>query len=104
MAGEIIQASNIDDAERQIVSIYKLKSLNFRFITKEEYEAIDKSEREDSDNHLNLERLGKDTKIVDLAYYKFIENRETAFRIDLIDEHQKLKKQLFFIVLPREDQ
>ena len=101
MAGEIIQAHTVEDAERQLMSIYKVKSHHIRTITKEDYDKIGKSEREDSDNHLNLERLGKSTKIVDLAYYKFIKNRETAYRIDLIDENQKLKKQLFFIVLPR---
>jgi hypothetical protein len=104
MAGEIIQAQSVDDAERQIMAIYKAKSIDLRMITEEEYEKIDKSEREDSDNHLNIDRLGVDTKIVDLAYYKFIENRETAYRVDLIDEHQKVKKQLYFITLPREDQ
>jgi hypothetical protein len=104
MSGEIIQAQTVDDAERQIMSIYKRKSIDLKEITREEYEAIDKSEREDSDNHLNIERLGKDTKIVDLAYYKFLENRWTAYRIDLIDENQKIKKQLYFKLLPREDQ
>ncbi len=104
MAGEIIQAENIESAERQLMAIYKAKSIDIQQMTKEEYEAINKSEREDSDNHLNIERLGQDTKIVDLAYYKFIEDRWTAYRIDLIDEHQKVKKQLYFKALPREDQ
>lgn len=104
MAGEIIQAENVESAERQIMAIYKAKSLDVQPMTKEGYEAVDKSEREDSDNHLNIERLGNDTKIVDLAYYKFLENRWTAYRIDLIDVNQKLKKQLYFKLLPREDQ
>lgn len=104
MAGEIIQAQNVESAERQIKAIYEKKSISMRDITREEYEAYDKSEREDSDNHLNIERLGKDTKIVDLAYYKFLPEQETAYRIDLIDEMQKVKKQLFFVVVPREDQ
>ncbi|MFC1655899.1 hypothetical protein ACFL3C_03455 [Patescibacteria group bacterium] len=104
MAGEIIQAENVESAERQLMAIYNAKSIEVKEITQEEYEAVDKSEREDSDNHLNIDRLGQDTKIVDLAYYKFLEDRWTAFRIDLVDEHQKVKKQLYFKALPREDQ
>lgn len=101
MAGEIIQANNVEEAIDQLMTIYDQKSIKMRDITREEYESIDKSEREDSDNHLNLERLGKDTKIADLAYYKFLDNRETAYRIDLIDENKKVKKQLFFVILPK---
>lgn len=104
MAGEIIQANNTEEAVNQIMSIYKKKSIKMRDITQEEYESIEKSEHEDSDNHLNLERLGKDTKIVDLAHYKYLPNRETAYRIDLIDENHNLKKQLFFAILPKIDQ
>jgi hypothetical protein len=104
MAGEIIQAENVESAERQLMAIYNAKSIEVKEMTQQEYEAIDKSEREDSDNHLNIDRLGQDTKIVDLAYYKFIGNRWTAYRIDLIDINQKLKKQLYFKALPREDQ
>jgi hypothetical protein len=101
MAGEIIQANNVEEAVDQLMTIYEQKSIKMRDITRDEYESINKSEREDSDNHLNLDRLGKDTKIVDLAYYKFLENRETAYRIDLIDENKKVKKQLFFVILPK---
>lgn len=103
MAGEIIKANNVEEAEHQLMAIYNAKSIWVKPITREEYESFDQSEREDSDNHLNLERLGKDTLIADLAYYKFLENRETAFRIDLVDQTQKVKKQLFFKLLPRED-
>jgi len=103
MPGEIIKANNVEEAEKQLMKIYEAKSIWVKPITREEYEEIDKSEREDSDNHLNIERLGKETLIADLAYYKFLENRETAFRIDLIDQNQKVKKQLFFKLLPRED-
>lgn len=101
MAGEIIQANNVEEAVDQLMTIYKDKSIKMRDITREEYESFEKSEREDSDNHLNLERLGKDTKIADLAYYKFLPNRETAYRIDLIDENKKVKKQLYFVILPK---
>ncbi len=103
MAGEIIKANNVEEAEQQLMAIYNAKSIWVKPITREEYESYDKSEREDSDNHLNLDRLGKDTLIADLAYYKFLKNRETAFRIDLVDQTQKVKKQLFFKLLPRED-
>ncbi len=102
MAGEIIKALTVGDAEKQILAIYHSQSITLDMITREEYEAYEESEREDSDNHLNIERLGKDTKIVDLAYYKYLPERKTAYRIDLVDENQKLEKQLFFVTLPRE--
>lgn len=104
MAGEIIKAETTDEAQKQLLAIYQAKSITFDMITRERYENYDLSEHEDSDNHLNLERLGKDTKIVDLAYYKFLPERKTAYRIDFINEDQKLKLQLFFVTLPREDQ
>ena len=103
MAGEIIKANNVEEAEQQLMAIYNAKSIWVKDITREEYESYEQSEREDSDNHLNIERLGHDTLIADLAYYKFLENRETAYRIDLVDQNQKVKKQLFFKTLPRED-
>lgn len=104
MAGEIIQANNVEEAESQLMAIYDAKSIWIKDLTREEYEAFEPSEREDSDNHLNIERLGKDTLIADLAYYKFLPDRETAFRIDLVDQNQKVKKQLFFKTLPQIDQ
>lgn len=104
MAGEIIQANNVEEAESQLMAIYEAKSIWVKNLTRKEYEAFEQSEREDSDNHLNIERLGKDTLIVDLAYYKFLPDRETAFRVDLINQNQKVKKQLYFKTLPREDQ
>lgn len=103
MTEDLVQANNVDEAEKQVMKHYEAKSIRIDPMTREEYEALDKSEHEESDNHLNLERLGKDTLIADIAYYKFMENRETAFRIDLIDEKQKVKKQLYFKTLPRED-
>lgn len=104
MAGEIIKANNVEEAEQQLMAIYEAKSIWVKPLTREEYEAFEQSEHEDTDNHLNIERLGHDTLIADLAYSKFLENRETAFRIDLVDQNQKVKKQLYFKSLPREDQ
>ena len=103
MPNEIIQATNVEDAEMQILAIYRSRSIRLDEITQKKYESFDVSEREDSDNHLNLDRLGNGTRIVDLAYYKFLPKRETAYRIDLIDDKQHVKKQLYFISLPRED-
>lgn len=103
MPGEIITAQTVEEAEKQLLAIYNAKSISLDTITREEYEEYDKSEHEDSDNHLNLERLGKDTKIVDLAYYKFLPNQKTAYRIDLVNEDKKVLKQLFFVLTPREN-
>jgi len=103
MSGEIIKADTLEEAERQITSIYKLKSLEFEMITKPDYFKIEKQERPDSDNHLNLERLGKDTKFVDIAYYKYLPERWEAYRIELVDESKKSQKMLFFKILPRTD-
>jgi len=103
MAGEIIHANTLEEAEQQIISIYKQKSKEFQTISKPDYYKIEKQERADSDNHLNIERLGKDTKFVDLAYYKYLPERWEAYRIELVDELSKVQKNLFFKILPRED-
>lgn len=103
MPGEIITAQTIEEAEKQLIAIYQAKSITLDMIDREEYESHKESEHEDSDNHLNIDRLGKDTKIVDLAYYKFLPNQKTAYRIDLINEDKKVLKQLFFVLTPRED-
>ncbi|MBN1494560.1 hypothetical protein JW911_02345 [Candidatus Peregrinibacteria bacterium] len=103
MAGEIIKANTLKEAEEQIISIYKYKSVEFIPATKEEYDKTEQSERTDSDNHINLERLGKDTKFVDLAYYKYLNDKWEIYRIDLADEEKKVQKQLYFKILPRSD-
>jgi spore coat polysaccharide biosynthesis protein SpsF (cytidylyltransferase family) len=103
MAGEIIKADTLEEAENQIISIYKQKSIEFEFITKPDYFKIQKQERPDSDNHLNPERLGTDTKFVDFAFYKYLPERWEAWRIELIDETLKPQKTLFFKILPRLD-
>lgn len=84
MAGEIITAKTLQEGLQQLHEIYKSKTKALIPITKDDYEKIQKSEREDSDNHLNLQRLGKETDVIDLAYYKFLPNHQTAFRINMI--------------------
>ncbi len=97
MAGETITAQTLDEGLEQIRQIYSSKSNDFRIITQEEYENIQKSEREDSDNHLNLKRLGTDTEVVDLAYYKYLPDHQTAYRVVLIHSDGVSKLTDYFI-------
>ena len=83
MAGEIITATTLEEGKEELRSIYKLDTIDFKEITQEEYEAIERDEREDSDNHLNIEKLGQEATVIDLAYYKYLPERQIAYRIIL---------------------
>jgi len=100
MAGEIITSKTLEEAKKELREIYQTKTHQFKEITKEEYEAFEKDEREDSDNHLNLERLeSKESEVIDLAYYKYLPDRKTAYRINLMNQ-QGEKLEDYFIVVP----
>lgn len=83
MPGEIITATNLKDAKEELRNIYKAEANRFKEISKEEYEALEHDEREDSDNHLNLEKLGEEADVIDLAHYKYLPDRQVAYRIIL---------------------
>ncbi|MDA1060267.1 MAG: hypothetical protein O3B47_00545 [bacterium] len=83
MAGEILRSTNLKDAKEELRNIYKEKSNEFSEISKEDYEKLEPSEREDSDNHLNEEKLAKEADVIDLAYYKYLPDRKVAYRIIL---------------------
>lgn len=89
MSGEYIQSKTIEDYWNQLKLIYKQKSDDWKDIDSEEYNRIEKSEREDSDNHLNEERLSKDTEVIDICHYKYLPDRWMAFHIKVIDKNQK---------------
>jgi len=99
MPGEIITAKSLEEGKLQLRDIYKKKSQHFEEITKDVYLAYDTDEREDSDNHLNEERLEKgESEVIDLAYYKFLPDRKTAYRIILKDKQGKEMEDYFVIV------
>ena len=98
MSGEYIQSDTIEDYWDQLKAIYKNQSTDWEDITAEDYDTIEHSEREDSDNHLNEERLGKDTQVIDLCHYKFMPDRYAAYHVRIIhkdgtdkDHYFKLK-------------
>ena len=72
MAGEYIQSDTIEQYWKELKGIYREKAGDWKDISAEEYNGIERSEREDSDNHLNEERLGKDTQVIDVCKYKFL--------------------------------
>lgn len=99
MPDEIITAKTLPKAKQELRNIYKVKSSKFKEITKKEYESYDTDEREDSDNHLNLEKLGKKADVIDLAYYKYLPDRQVAYRIILKSKSGK-EMEDYFIVVP----
>jgi hypothetical protein len=100
MSGEIITAETLIDAKEELRNIYKAKSNQFKEISKTQYEEIEKSEREDSDNHLNLERLKKgESKVIDLAYYKYLEDRQVAYKI-ILRESNGDEMEDYFTLIP----
>lgn len=101
MAGEYYIANTLEEARKQLREVYKLSSDLFEDITKEDYEKIDKSERIDSDNHYNLERLKKDfTKATDQTFYKYLEDRKIAYHVKYIDKDGN-EAHDYFILQPR---
>lgn len=84
MSGEYIQAATIEEYWNLLKTIYKRRADEWEDLTAEQYEQIEHSEREDSDNHLNMERLGKDTKVVDICHYKFLPERYVAYHIRIL--------------------
>jgi hypothetical protein len=97
MAGEYVQAETLADYWKQLKSYYMSASPLFDEIDRQGYDAFERSEREDSDNHLNFERLGTDTKVVDVAFYKYLPEGKIAYRIHLVDVDGK-QEDHFFIV------
>lgn len=99
MAGEIITATTLPEAKDQLRSIYVGKSSKFKEITKEKYEKFEPEEREDSDNHINEERLGKESDVIDLAFYKYLKDREVAYRIVLKHKDGE-EMEDYFVITP----
>jgi len=97
MAGEYIQADDLSTYWKELKAFYEANSPTFDDITKEEYDAIERSEREDSDNHLNFQRLGDDTKAVDVAFYKYLPDGRTAYRIHVVDVNGKQADHYFLV-------
>ncbi|MBD3327924.1 hypothetical protein GF340_01325 [Candidatus Peregrinibacteria bacterium] len=83
MSGEYINASTIEDYWNELKLIYERRSTEWKNLTQEQYEAIEKSEREDSDNHLNEERIGDETDVIDICFYKFLPERKVAYHIEI---------------------
>jgi hypothetical protein len=97
MAGEYIQADSIEEYWKNLKAFFEANSPYFKQISKTEYESIERSEREDSDNHLNQERLGEDTQTVDVAFYKYLPDGEIAYRVHIVNVEGK-QDDHFFIV------
>lgn len=97
MAGEYIQADNNADYWKSLKAYYMTDSPYFEEIDKAKYDSFARSEREDSDNHYNQNRLGEDTKSVDVAFYKYLPEGKIAYRIHIVDEAGKQDDHYFII-------
>lgn len=99
MSGEYINANSIEEYWKQLKTIYLQKSTDWKDLTTDEYKNLELSEREDSDNHLNEERLGKETKAIDICHYKYLPDRKVAYHIELKDDQGKSESRYFQIKL-----
>jgi hypothetical protein len=99
MAGEYVQANTIEDYWKQLKAIYVSRSEHWKDLSAAEYNAIERSEREDSDNHLNEERLGKDTQVIDICKYKIMPDRQIAYFVQMIRSNDTTKDVYFEITL-----
>lgn len=95
MAGEYLQAENIKSYWKALKAFYLASSPFFEEINKKQYESIPRSEREDSDNHLNFERLGEDTNAVDTSFYKYLPDGKIAYRCHIVDTDGKQENHYF---------
>jgi hypothetical protein len=102
MSGEYINADTIDAYWSQLKSIYVKRSADWKDLTADQYKAIERSEREDSDNHFNKERLGKETAVIDICHYKFLPGRIAAYHIEVIHKDGSKKDHFFQIKLKEE--
>ncbi|MBT3705142.1 hypothetical protein HOG17_05180 [Candidatus Peregrinibacteria bacterium] len=99
MPSELYKADSIEEAKKKLRKIYQKRSLSLEEIKAKKYEKLEQSEHEDSDNHFNEERLGKETKATDIAYYKYLEKGYIAYRILYVDTEGN-KEEDFFIIKP----
>jgi len=102
MSGEYIYADNIDAYWQQLKSIYVKRSLEWKDLTEDDYKAIERSEREDSDNHYNIERLGQETQVIDVCHYKYLPDRYVAYKIE-VRHNDKTNKFFYFQIKLKED-
>ncbi len=99
MSGEYISANTLEEYWKELKTIYLSRSANWKDLTEAEYNQIERSEREDSDNHLNEERLGKDTNVIDHCWYKYLPDRQVAYKIIVQDKEGKTSNYFFQIEL-----
>lgn len=99
MAGEYIKSNTIDEYWNQLKAIYVSRCSEWKDLSAEDYMKIERSEREDSDNHLNEDRLGKDTEVIDICKYKFLPDRKIAYYVKLIHKDGTTKDVYFQITL-----
>jgi len=96
MPSELYTADSIEEAKKKLREIYQKRSLE---IKAKKYKKLEPSEHEDSDNHFNEERLGKETKATDITYHKYLSNGYIAYRILYVDTEGN-KEEEFFIIKP----
>lgn len=102
MSGEYINANSIEEYWKQLKPIYVKRSLEWKDLSADEYKAIEHSEREDSDNHFNEERLGKETDVIDICHYKYMPDRIVAYKIEVLHK-DKSKKEFYFQIRLKEE-
>lgn len=102
MSGEYIQANTIEEYWSSLKAIYQSRSTDWQDLTAEDYNSIEHSEREDSDNHLNEERLGEESDVIDICHYKFLPDRWAAYAIQV--KHKDGKSQEFYFKIKLKEQ
>ncbi len=99
MTEEMLTSKTLPEAKEEIKIIYLDQSSKFEEITKEEYDKIEKDEREGSHNHTKIEKLGKEADIIALEYYKYLPEREIAFKTVLRHKNGS-EREYYFTMVP----
>jgi hypothetical protein len=99
MAGEILKSKTLPEAQEELRLFYSDQSVSFKPITKEEYEKIDKDEREDSENHAKHEQFENGAEVVNFGYYRYLPERKVAHRMVLKNKAGETLED-YFVVIP----
>lgn len=103
MAGEYITAKTIKEYWKKLKAYHQTQSPEFYEINQEEYDSFSRSEREDSDNHLNQKRLGSETQVSEATFYKYLPHQKIAYRSHIVDADGNREDHYFIVKTSNSD-
>ena len=94
-----MESKTLPEAQEELRLFYSDQSVSFKSITKEEYEKIEKDEREDSENHAKPQQFEEGVEVINFGYYKYLPERQVAHRMILKNKSGETLED-YFVVIP----